>query len=357
MTDKMDAHGGNILATAQALGCAVDELSDMSSNLTPLAMVPGLAEELAAHLGEIRFLPESGSETLQALFAEKYALLPIQVLAGNGTTEFIHGLPAALGLRQGLIVTPTYSDYQVACQLAGMAVASFPLRPEEGFRLDLPHLSAQLAGGELVFICNPNNPTGGLVSSATLHQMARNHPDTVFLVDESYLSFLREPSLVRFPLLDNLFVLGSFSKVFGIPGLRLGFLVASERGMGRLAARSKPWGVNRLAQVAGEFLVKHGDAYVEEAVFFLEQHRPSFVRGLAALPGVEVIPGASHFILCFLKGAMRAGELREKMLARRIMIRDCANFRGLDDRYFRVSMQSVSKNEQCLAALSEILGN
>lgn len=356
MNDR-HAHGGNILATAQQLGCGVDELIDLSSNLTPLGMVPGLVEALVARMGEIRFLPESGSETLVALFAARYGLLPTQVLAGSGTTEFIHGLPAALGLRQGLIVTPTYSDYQVACQLAGMAVESFPLRPEEGFRLDLGRLSTHLAGGELVFICNPNNPTGGLVSSAALHDLARNHPDSVFLIDESYLSFLREPSLASFPQLENLFVLGSFSKVFGIPGLRLGFLIASEGGMHRLAARSKPWGVNRLAQIAGEFLLQHGDAYVEEAVCFLEQHRPAFVSGLAALPEVEVMPGESHFILCFLKGVMRAAELREKMLARRIMIRDCANFSGLDDRYFRVSMQSVAKNEQCLAALADILGS
>ncbi|PIP44472.1 MAG: histidinol phosphate aminotransferase [Deltaproteobacteria bacterium CG23_combo_of_CG06-09_8_20_14_all_60_8] len=355
MTDQQNVHGGNILATARKLGCAVDELIDMSSNLTPLGMAPGLVEDLAARLGEIRFLPESGSETLVALFAARHGLRPAQVLAGTGTTEFIHGLPAALGLRQGLIVTPTYADYQVACQLAGMAVESFPLRPEEGFRLDLAQLSAQLAGGELVFICNPNNPTGGMVSSAALHQLAKNHPDTVFLVDESYISFLREPSLVGFPRLDNLFVLGSFSKVYGIPGLRLGFLIASEGGMQRLVARSKPWGVNRLAQLAGEFLLQHGDAYVAEAVRFLEQHRPAFVRGLAALPGVEVMPGEAHFILCFLHGAMRAAELREKMLARRIMIRDCANFSGLDDRYFRVSMQSEANNQQCLAALADIL--
>jgi len=107
--------------------------------------------------------------------------------------------------------------------------------------------------------------------------------------------------------------------------------------------------------LAGEFLLQHGDAYVAEAVRFLEQHRPAFVRGLAALPGVEVMPGEAHFILCFLHGAMRAAELREKMLARRIMIRDCANFSGLDDRYFRVSMQSEANNQQCLAALADIL--
>ncbi len=355
MSDHQDAHGGNILATARQLGCAVDELVDMSSNLTPLGMVPGLTEALAAGLGEIRFLPESGSETLVARFAARHGLRPAQVLAGNGTTEFIHGLPAALGMRRALIVTPTYSDYQVASQLAGMAVANFPLRPEEGFGLDLAQLSAQLTGGELVFICNPNNPTGGLVSSAALHQLARQHPDTVFLVDESYLPFVREPSLATFPLLANLFVIGSFSKVYGIPGLRLGFLISSEDGLQRLAVRSKPWGVNRLAQLAGEFLIQHGDGYVEETIRFVEQHRPAFVQGLATLPGVEVVPGVSHFILCVLHGAQRAGELREKMLARGIMIRDCSNFSGLDDRYFRVSMQSVTKNGQCLAALADIL--
>ena len=349
-------HGGDILSMAKRLGCALSDLIDLSSNLTPLGMPPGLREELSERLSEISFLPESGSETLVHLFAGKYSCSPQQVLAGNGTTEFIYALPESVQCRRALIVAPTYGDYQTASEWAGLAVDFFTLKADEDFALDFNRLSARLSGGELVFLCNPNNPTGRVVPSRELLDFILAHPASEFLIDESYLPFVGEPSLAGFPLPANLFLLCSSSKIYGIPGLRLGFLVAAEEKMARFAARRKPWGVNRMAQVAGEYLLTHGDAYVQSVRDFIGQTRPGFVARLAALPGVEVMPGAANFILCRLTGTMTAPRLREAMLRQRIMIRDCSNFTGLDGHYFRVSLQDGDRNEQCLAALAGILG-
>ncbi|MDG4476246.1 pyridoxal phosphate-dependent aminotransferase [Thiovibrio frasassiensis] len=351
------AHGGDILSMARRLGCGVGELVDLSSNLSPLGMVPGLREVLVERLPEIGFLPESGSETLVNLFAGKYGCRPEQVLAGNGTTEFIYAVPASAGCRRALIVAPTYGDYRPACEWAGIVVDFFTLTAEDDFSLDFNRLSARLAGGELVFLCNPNNPTGRVVASRELFDFILAHPASEFLIDESYLPFVNEPSLAGFPLPANLFLLCSSSKIYGIPGLRLGFLVANEEKMARFAVHRKPWGVNRMAQVAGEYLLTHGDSYVQSVRDFIGRVRPDFVARLSALPGVRVIPGAANFILCRLTGSMTAPQLREAMLLWRIMIRDCSNFSGLDDHYFRVSLQEPERNARCLAALAEILGN
>jgi threonine-phosphate decarboxylase len=196
-----------------------------------------------------------------------------------------------------------------------------------------------------------------VVASRELFDFILAHPASEFLIDESYLPFVNEPSLAGFPLPANLFLLCSSSKIYGIPGLRLGFLVANEEKMGRFAAHRKPWGVNRMAQVAGEYLLTHGDSYVQSVRDFIGRVRPDFVARLSALPGVRVIPGAANFILCRLTGAVTAPQLREAMLLWRIMIRDCSNFSGLDDHYFRVSLQEPERNARCLAALAEILGN
>ena len=350
------AHGGDILSMAKRLGCNVGDLIDLSSNLTPLGMAPGLREALIERLHEISFLPENGSETLVRLFAGKYGCSPRQVLAGNGTTEFIYAVPASVQSRRALIVAPTYGDYQRGSEWAGLAVDFFSLKADEDFVLDFNRLSARLTGGELVFLCNPNNPTGRVVASRELLDFILAHPASEFLVDESYLPFVGEPSLAGFPLPANLFLLCSSSKIYGIPGLRLGFLVASEEKMARFAARRKPWGVNRMAQVAGEYLLEYGDGYVQTVRDFLAQTRPGFVARLAALPGVRVVPGAANFILCRLTGSMTAAQLREAMLCQRIMIRDCSNFPGLDAHYFRVSLQDPGRNERCLVALAGILG-
>lgn len=353
---SISPHGGNIIATAKELKCAAADLIDMSSNLAPFGIAPGLKEELIEKLEEISYLPETGSETLRDIFAGKYGLKGKQVLVGNGTTEFIYAVPAGLDLTRGVIVNPTYSDYQLACEWAGLASVSFDLKPEDDFQLDLNRLAGMLQGGELVFICNPNNPTGGLIPSAALYDFIKQQESSIFLVDESYLPFVREPSLLDFALPENLFVLNSFSKIYGIPGLRLGFLASTEHNMAKMSERRKPWGVNRMAQIAGEFLLNHADGYVEKVIGFVEKQRPSVVKALDKLPGVQVIPGAANFILCYLSGDVRADYLRQRLRAYRIMIRDCSNFRGLDDHYFRLSLKDEKSNGFCLQMLKDIMG-
>lgn len=353
--EKRDEHGGNIIATAKNLGCKVSDLVDMSSNLTPFNAPAGLREALTDALPEIAYLPETGSESLRYLFAKKFSLHKEQVLVGNGTTEFIHGVPATVGVENSVIINPTYSDYLLASKWAGLAPRFMNLRLENDFQLDLGKLAALLTGGELVFICNPNNPTGTLTPSTDIHNFICQHRNSFFLVDESYLPFTRKKSLLEFPLPENLFVLRSFSKIYGIPGLRLGFLISTEQNMTVITSKQKPWGVNRLAQVAGEYLIRSADDYVERVRNFLEKNRPAFAAALKKLPGVRVIPGDANFILCYLTGMVDAYELRRQLLTFGIMARNCANFMGLSDRYFRLSLKNEKDNRRCIEALGKIL--
>lgn len=352
----MSFHGGNIVATAKKLGCDVKDLVDMSSNLTPLGPVPGLHNAIITSLDEIAYLPETGSETLVEKFAAKYNLASSQVLAGNGTTEFIFALPAHYADKKAIIVNPTYSDYHLACDWQKIAIQSFNLKYEDYFQMDLQKLSAQLDGGELVFVCNPNNPTGTLIPSEDLLNCVQENPDSLFLIDESYLPFTREKSLLEYELPKNLYILCSFSKIYGIPGLRLGFLVSSEHNIGKLGKQRKPWGVNRVAQISGEYLLEHGDQYQEQVIRFLEEHKAPFVEGLKAVKGIDVVPCGANFILCHLDKDMLVSDLQDKMLAKRIMIRNCNTFEGLNDQFFRISLKDKKSNDYCLLSLQEILG-
>jgi histidinol-phosphate/aromatic aminotransferase/cobyric acid decarboxylase-like protein len=350
-------HGGNIIATARNLGCRPADLIDLSSNLNPLGMPAVLRRLLAESIDEAGFLPETGSETLRQLFASRHRLSPGEVLVGNGTTEFIFAVPAALRPRNALIVAPTYGDYQLACAWAGLPIRSFPLVPEEDFRLDFSRLAAALHGGEMIFICNPNNPTGVLTSTAELHRFIGAHPQSLFLIDESYLPFTLEKSLLELPLLPNLLILSSFSKIYSIPGLRLGFLTASAVNMAHLTVSRKPWGVNRLAQVAGEFLVEGGEEHRRRTLNFLEEHRPAVTAMLAGLPGVRVVPGSGNFILSRLQRDMPVAELHRRLLYQhRIMIRNCSDFEGLAGNYFRISLTAGPGMQLLAEALRLILG-
>lgn len=328
----------------------------MSSNLTPLGIAPGVKEVVQENIDQIGYLPESAGQSLVETFAHKYGISPDHVLAGNGTTEFIFNLPEVFSGERALIINPTYSDYQLACNLSGLRVDSFNLRVEEDFTLDLDRLQENLLGGEVVFWCNPNNPTGGLTSSLDLHAFIKANPKTSFFIDESYLPFIKEKSLIEFDLLPNLYLLSSLSKIYGIPGLRLGFLVSAADKFHLLSKKRKPWEVNSLAQVAGQYLLKYGDSYREEVQDYVARERIPFVQSLESLEGVSVIPGRANFILSYLQGRVTVEELQKRLLEKRIMIRNCSSFELLDSSFFRVSLQDREANRKFLEAMQEILG-
>lgn len=352
---KQNTHGGDILAIAGQLDCHPSELLDLSSNLSPFGLIPDLTKELAQHLDDIAFLPEIDNRSLLDTFERKYNLKQGQVLAGNGTTEFIFSLPETTMCKQALIVTPTYSDYQRACDKAGIATRQFKLDLQHGFCLNPEALQNNLNGGELVFICNPNNPTGHLIKTAVLYELIMNNPDSTFLVDESYLPFVQEKSLITMPIPDNLYVLSSASKIYGMPGLRLGYLVSTKKNLTAIAAQIYSWSVNRLAQVAGKYLLEHGDQYIDNTLRYMKKERPLFVASLNRLPQISVIPGEANFVLCRLNGTLKAAWLRQKLLSHKIIIRDCSNFDNLDDQYFRVSLKDEATNRFFLNTLQEVL--
>ena len=351
------AHGGNIIRIAAARDCRPADLVDMSSNLSPFGPPRELLDHLCEHIGEIGYLPEPDSLSLRQRFARRYGLAATEVLAGSGTTEFIFSLPRACDVRRAVIPQPTYGDYFLACQRAALPVDEIPAGPE--FTPPLEELGRHLGGEELVFFCNPNNPTGKLVPTPELRDWIADHPQTLFVIDESYLPFCSQPSLVAGPRPDNCLVLCSYSKIFAIAGLRLGFLVGPASLLARLHRFDRPWGVNRLAQRAGEFLLEHGDAYRQQVLDFLAAERPRLLAALHALPGITVIDGATHYILCRLETetGLRASELAKRCLDAGIIVRDCANFTGLDDRYFRISLKTREANDRFVGVLRDILAD
>lgn len=347
-------HGGNILAEAKRLGIDAGDLIDMSSNLTPLGVVPGLKEVYLKGFSEIGCLPDASSHGLRESFCQKHHCSMDEVIAGNGTTEFIYDLAIKLASAKVMIVNPTYSDYKLGCEYGKIEWQSFSLQPPE-FQLSLDGLNLELHGEELVFICNPNNPTGTMVDVESLYEFIKRRSDVVFVVDESYLPFTDHPSLITYPRLANLFILCSSSKIYGIPGLRLGFMVASAERLLPFLATQKPWVVNRPAQLCGEFLLRCGDEYVKDVVEYIDLVKPYFVKGLSAIAGLEPVAGVANFVLCHVTTSKDVSALKADMLKHRIMIRDCNSFDAMPDQYFRISLQTEEKNSKCLQALRQCL--
>lgn len=341
-------HGGNVAALAEQLGCRPDEIVDMSSNINPLGAVPGLIDHLKERLDRIRVLPEVDGRAAIRAIADLLGVDAQRVLAGGGTTQFIYTACAALSSRRVLIVGPTYADYTDGCRVHGIEPDFFLAGPETGFEPDLQRLDSALSGYDTVFICNPNNPTGQLIGHDALLHLCRRHPQVYFVVDESYLPFVPadQGTSLSTCRLDNVLVLWSVSKIFGMPGLRAGFLVANVPVVDRFRRYMQPWCVNSLAQEAVCFLGSNRmsvDAFITRTRAFLAEEGALFRRRLHC-DRLRVYPSTTSYFLIGLPENRTATEVCRTLGMQRLLIRNCANFHGLDEGYIRIALKDAATN-------------
>jgi threonine-phosphate decarboxylase len=345
----IQGHGGNIYALARQLNCDPADIVDMSSNINPLGMPPGLLDDLKAHLDLVGLLPEVDSRAVVENMAGLLDVDPQRLLAGNGTTQYIYSACPALKSKRVLILGPTYADYADACHMHGIEPHYFLLNSSEAFQVDMALLERTVSGFDTVFICNPNNPTAGLIPMDGLHALCRRHPQTRFIIDESYLPFapaLQSVSMAHCGL-DNVIVLWSASKIFGLPGLRAGFLIADEGVRAAFERFMQPWSLNSLAQAAINYLGRNQSAtrqFIQHTRIYLERERRLFQERLSRYPSLTLFPSVTSYILIELPLSMSAHGLCDALVRRRLLIRNCSNFYGLSDRFVRVALKSSEIN-------------
>ena len=352
-------HGGNIFEVAQRLGCGVEDILDMSSNMNPLGPMPELISHLKSSMDTGTYLPEADARSIVKRFAEQHGISPDQVLAGNGTTQFIYMLPQALSPNRVVILGPTYADYTDAAAMFNIPVLQVTALEENLFVPDLVTLSDTLSGGDLVFICNVNNPTGTLISRFALEDICRQHPEVFFVIDESYLAFARDGD--RFSMIPggpaNCMVLHSMSKIHKIPGLRAGFLIARKEITERIGRFHLPWSVNGPAQSAVAFLLAHPSKvkrFILESRDYVKSQMTLMQAKLEVAGLLKTFPGEGPFFLIKLLGELRAHAICDTLSNEKILIRNCSNFFGLSDQFIRISLKSPGENQRVADQLSAV---
>lgn len=352
-------HGGNLYAAARQAGRAPEAFLDFSANINPLGLSGRVRAAIEAALPLVVHYPDAAASALKEAIARRYVVTPEHITCGNGAAELLYLLCYRRRPRRVLVPAPTFSEYERAARAAGAVVDYFPLTAADGFRLDTDALSERLAGVDITFICNPNNPTGRILPRPAAERIiaaAAGHGGLV-VIDESFIDFLADaadhtcrPLLAAYP---NLVILQSLTKFYAIPGLRLGFALA-QAPVGHLLATGKdPWNVNSLAQAAGVAALAD-DEYRTASIAAVAAARNELAAGLAALPGVLPLPATANFILADIAGTGHtAASLRQALQARAILIRDCSNYPGLDDRYIRLAVKLPADNRRLLAALEK----
>ena len=331
----------------------------MSSNINPLGPPPGLLNCLKENLDAITRLPEvDAGETIKR-FGRFSGIDSNRLLAGNGTTQFIYALPQILETGKALIVGPTYADYGDACRLPGIPHAFFVADESNEFIPDLDLIEKNLTSVDTVFICNPNNPTGALAPSDRLCDLCRSYPEKNFIIDESYLDFVpdAENHTIVNSGLDNVIVLLSISKIFKIPGLRIGFIAAAENLIQEFKKHLLPWSVNSLAQLAINYICDHSAmirSFISETRAYITDQRLQFHRVVCQTDRFRLFKGQTPFVLIRLNTGLSDQRVWQNLARDKILIRRCSNINGLSERFIRISLKTPDDNRLLASRLTDL---
>ncbi len=338
------------------------EVLDFSADLNPLGPPPGLEEVLLEGAREIRLYPEPSYQNLREALAEFEGTRPERLLVGNGTADLIHLITRWAQPKRVAVVAPTFTEYERAAAADRAQVLPWLLREERGFSSEALEGPERLREAQVLFLCNPNNPTGGLWPQSQLRRwLERAHrAGCLTVVDEAYMDFVgkgrRYSAAAWIEEFPQLVVLRSLTKIFSVPGLRIGYLVSSPERVSALSQVQPPWPVNGLAVRAGAWLVRQ-EEYLEESRREMERFKRVFETALQGLSGLRPFPSEANFFLCRLTGPGASAErLGGELSARGILVRLCDDFRGLEpDRFFRTAVRTPEENSRLLEALREIL--
>lgn len=355
-------HGGNIYAAMRKKGGDnVNEILDFSANINPLGISNNVRHAMMNCIENVIFYPDPDAVAFKEAVAHCYGVHESTITAGNGAVELLYILCHTLKPRKVLVPAPTFSEYEAAATAAGADIEYFKLIPSENFIIDFDGFIKHLDGIDMVFICNPNNPTGVLTEANRLQKLleAALVRQITVVVDESFLDFLSDdskytcrPLIASYP---NLVVVCSLTKFYAIPGLRLGFCLANPELTQRLHNNKDPWNVNAIAQCAGVAAL-HDKSYQRESRIYIQNALQNMYLDLNNIPGITVFAPSVNFILVDIANTgMNARRLTQVLALKNILIRDCSNYPGLTDTYIRVAVKRSEQNSILTATLREIL--
>ncbi len=311
-------------------------VSDFSSNICVHDSHQALMNHLAAHAELISHYPEPEAWSLEKMIAERHKIDPQQVIVTSGATEAIYLIAQTFGMHP-VIPTPTFSEYEDACKMF----------PRSADIIDI--CSKNKKQKTMLWLCNPNNPTGEVYDQLYIDRMMAEYG--LVVLDVSYENYTdahimnarwgcRTPYSIQ---------IHSMTKSYAVPGLRLGYITAHESLTEQIRRHLRPWSVSALALEAGKFLLEHDELLCKPDL----QEAQRLAKELEQIWGVVVTPSQTNYMLCRLVHHT-AAELKD-YLAREhhILIRDASNFKGLTPHHFRVASQTPAENDALVEAITK----
>lgn len=318
-------------------------VADFSSNVWYKPLPESFFRHLYSEFKTIVDYPHPEAGDLKKDLAKLYTIPEKNIWVTNGSMEGIYLLAQLFAGKKSAIISPCFSEYEDACRR---------YKHHLNFYSNTSGFQHSVFNEDVIWIGNPNNPDGKVFSVSEVENLLQNNPNSVFIFDETYagvtIDFCSSMNLLR--KFKNLVILRSFTKTFVIPGIRLGFLFASESVILKIENLSIPWSVNTLAIEAGKYIVQNYTELLPSQNEIVKQNK-IFYDELSRIPELEVGGSRGNFFLVRLKKG-NATSLKSFLIEKHgILIRDASNFRGLNEKYFRVSIQPEEDLELLIAAL------
>ncbi|MDP4183130.1 MAG: pyridoxal phosphate-dependent class II aminotransferase [Bacillota bacterium] len=356
-----NTHGGNIYTASQKYGIKKEDFIDYSANINPLGIPEVLKESIVSNIDALTNYPDPDCSELK-MDISLYLNIDIDaIIIGNGAAEIIFLLFDELRPRKVLIPEPTFCEYEMAARRSGADVFYFELKEEEDFKLNINKLQGMMEGIDVIMLCNPNNPTSTLTSKDDLLQVLRFAQENGIkvIIDETFIELTigaNYNSMASYlNQFDNLFIIRALTKIFAIPGLRVGYGLGSPQLIKRLWKKKLPWSVNSFSCMAG-CLFRDSEGYLNKTANWLSEEMCNFYNELALIDEFKVFKPNTNFVLLkILNEVINSKELRESMAFKGALIRDASNFRYLDDRFVRVAIKDRENNDRFLRVLHEVL--
>lgn len=353
------AHGGNVYDGTGKKKSWID----MSANINPLGIPPSVRQVLQDHLEDIVYYPDPAAEAFKRAVYRHYRIEKEYTVAGNGAAELLYVWFHAYRPATLVLPVPSFNEYGRAALAGGAAIQYIYLSENNEFAGDWEKIAASCPSGSCLILGNPNNPTGTLINRDTAVSCVRicAAHNVFVIIDESFLDFRDDGAdytvldLVR--KYDNLLVLRSLTKFYALPGLRLAFAAAAETVVARMEAHKDCWNVNVLAQLAGAAALRDNE-YARASIALIKREAAFLKRHLSAINGVRIFGGTVNFILIKLERMYGSATACVSFLEQEgILLRNCSNYEGLNDRFLRIAVKDRKTNEIVIKMIKKYFNN
>lgn len=361
MLNSKKKHGGNVWGASNQYGLEVNKLLDYSANISPLGTPDRVKEAIRASLDKLVHYPDPDSIELRKELSLFLGVDMENIIVGNGSVELIYLLAKMIRPEKVLLLHPTFSEYEFAVTSEEGQIKVLELKEQNDFRIDIQAVIEALDDVQMVFLCNPNNPTGCLTDRKDVLAIldAAEEKGVVMVVDEAFMDFLEHAEdfsvIEQIGKRENLFILRSLTKFFALPGLRIGCGLGTQKMLEKMNSLREPWTVNILAQEAALEALRD-EEYAQAVRQTIWAEKEFLYQELTEIDGLKPYPPSVNYI--FLKithPELTASQIQESIVQKGILVRNCNTYPFLGEKYLRVAVRTRPENIRLLEGLRAVL--